>query len=165
MLSSTRSNRRTRREWKDTYSVGIEALDDQHRLLLDLINKLGDLADAPDAVQSGAFGALNAMIRYAQNHFRTEESYFEKYSYPKYSQQKAEHDAFVGDTFSMAQALEESDLSFGSIILFLEDWYADHILGFDQGYKKFFASKMADEAKVASVESREKGAGHRPPPD
>jgi len=49
--------------------------------LLDLINNIGDLADAQDTVKSAGFGALNAMVRYAENHFRTEEGYLERYSY------------------------------------------------------------------------------------
>jgi hemerythrin len=160
-VSITRSNRRTRQEWKDSFSVDIEELDAQHRELLDLINKIGDLADAQDTVKSAAFGALNAMIHYAENHFRTEEGYLKKYSCPAYSQQKLEHEAFVERTFSMAQDLEEGGLSLGAIILYLEEWYTDHVRGSDQGYKQFLSCKMAEELKVTSVESSEKGSGER----
>jgi len=65
MHSITRSNRRMRGEWKDSFTVGNEELDAQHRKLLDLINEIGDLADAQNTVKSATFGALNAMIRYA----------------------------------------------------------------------------------------------------
>jgi hemerythrin len=54
-----------RGEWKDSFTVGNEELDAQHRKLLDLINEIGDLADAQNTVKSATFGALNAMIRYA----------------------------------------------------------------------------------------------------
>jgi hemerythrin len=159
MHSVTRSNRRTRKEWKDTFTVGIEELDVQHRGLLDLINEIGDLADAQDTVRSAAFGALNAMIRYAENHFRTEEGYLERYGYPEYRQQKEQHEAFVNSVFSMAQELEEeSSLSLGTIILYLEDWYADHVTGTDQAYKEFLSSKIEEDPKLASVESSDKVA-------
>jgi hemerythrin-like metal-binding protein len=159
MHSITGSNRRKTRQWNDTYTVGIEEIDAQHRGLLDLINEIGDLADAQDEVKSAAFLALNAMIRYAQNHFRTEEGYLEKYSYPAYPEQKAEHEVFVETGFSMVQQLEEKVFTFGAIKLYLEDWYADHILGTDQGYKRFLSNKMAEEAKIASAETNDKAAG------
>ena len=144
------SNRRTKKEWKDRFSVGIPELDAQHRGLLDLINKIGELADARGTVNSSAFGALNEMIRYADNHFRTEEGYLQRYGYPGYSEQKKEHEAFVERAFSMAQDLEkESGLSLGAIIFYLEDWYVDHVLGIDQGYKHFLANKMADGQRPA----------------
>jgi hemerythrin len=156
----TRSNRRTRKEWKDSFTVGNQELDAQHRGLLDLINEIGDLADAQTTVKSTTFRALNAMILYAENHFRTEEGYFEKYSYPEHRQHKEEHEAFLESVFSMAQELDkESALSLGAIIFYLEDWYADHVLGTDQGYKQFLSIKIADGAKVVSVGSNEEVAG------
>ena len=82
MHSVIGSKRRTKKEWKDSFKVGICELDVQHRGLLDLINKIGDLADGHGTVESSAFGALNAMIRYADNHFRTEEGYLEKHCFP-----------------------------------------------------------------------------------
>lgn len=156
----TSSNRRTRKEWKDSFSVGIEELDAQHRGLLDLSNAIGDLADAQNTVKSATSNALNAMIRYAKNHFTTEEGYFEKYCYPEYPQHKLEHEAFVESAFLMAQELDkESVLSLGAIILYLEDWYTDHVLGTDRGYKRFLSAKMADEAKGVHIEISEKADG------
>jgi|GEM_PF-883717 hemerythrin-like metal-binding protein len=152
MRSFTRSNRRIRKEWQDSFTVGIEELDVQHRTLLYLINETGDLADAQNTAKSATFTALNAMILYAENHFRTEEDYFERYTYPEHCQQKEEHEAFVDSVFSMAQELDkESALSLGSIILFLEDWYTDRVPGADQEYKQFLSIKIADEAKVVHI--------------
>jgi hemerythrin len=134
-------------EWKDSYTVGMKDLDAQHRGLLELINQIGDLADTFSPPKSAVFGALNEMIRYAQNHFRTEEQYLEKYGYPKYPEQKEEHEAFVEKTFEMARDLEKEDgLSLGAIILFLEDWYADHILSKDRNYAQYLATRMAFSA-------------------
>jgi len=160
MHSVIGSKRRTKKEWKDSFTVGICELDVQHRGLLDLINKIGDLADGHGTVESSAFGALNAMIRYADNHFRTEEGYLEKYCFQEYRQHKKEHEAFVETVFSMAQELKKANgLSLGAIIFYLDDWYVDHVLGIDQGYKQFLSSRMVDKAEAVSVENSEKAAG------
>jgi len=59
----------------------------------------------------------------------------------------------------MAEELEkESTLSLGTIILYLEDWYTDHVLGSDREYKEFLSNKMAEDAKVVSREIDEKVA-------
>lgn len=52
MHSITRSNRRTRKELKESFRVGIQELVAQHRKLLDLINKMDDLADARNTVKT-----------------------------------------------------------------------------------------------------------------
>jgi len=40
-----------RMEWKDSYSVGVPAVDHEHKELLDLVNRLGDaLTEDGDAV-------------------------------------------------------------------------------------------------------------------
>ena len=49
MHSIMSSDLKTKIEWKDIFSVGVDELDTQHRGLLDLINELGDLAEAQDA--------------------------------------------------------------------------------------------------------------------
>ena len=44
-------------QWKDQYSVGIEAVDHEHRELIDLINKFPGLLDDPKGGHLGAFRA------------------------------------------------------------------------------------------------------------
>jgi len=44
------------------------------------------------------------------------------------------------------------------LIFYLEDWYVGHVLGIDREYKQFVSSKMADDAKVVSVETSEEAA-------
>ena len=71
-----------RRNGKTVSRWAFTKLDLQHRGLLDLINKIGDLAYTRGAVKSSAFSALNEMIRYADNHFRTEEGYLREILLP-----------------------------------------------------------------------------------
>ncbi len=137
------ANSRRKMEWSDKFSVGVDVIDAQHRKLLELINQFGDIADAENTTRANSFSALNAMVKYAELHFKTEEGYLERYGYSQYSNQKKDHEEFFEKVFSMMQQLEdEGILTLGSIIIFLEDWYADHILGEDQKYKKFLMEKL-----------------------
>lgn len=161
MQLGSQSKYKRRIEWKDSYSVGIEELDSQHRKLLELINQIGALAEK-DLSKESCFAMLNAMIKYAQEHFYTEERYLEENAYPNYTQQKEAHESFVEDTFSMAQDLAgEGLLTLGGISIYLEDWYKDHILGFDQDYKAFFekqAAKSDDPPEALPAETKMQGA-------
>ena len=157
MPLSSRSKYKSRIEWRGSYSVGIEELDSQHQKLLKLINEMGEAADTAPS-KASCFAGLNAMIRYAQEHFTTEERYLEKNAYPKYLEQKAGHENFVQETFTMAQDLDgEGLLTLGGITMYIEDWYQDHILGFDQDYKAFFekqSGKSDDPSEAFPTETK-----------
>ncbi len=109
MHLSSNAKHKSRIEWRDSYSVGIEELDSQHRKLLELINEISDAEDA-GTPKASCFAFLNAMIRYAQEHFTAEERYLQNNVYPKYLQQKESHENFVRETFVMAQELDEGGL-------------------------------------------------------
>jgi hemerythrin len=153
MELSNGSKHKPRIEWRDSYSVGIEELDAQHRKLLELINEISKADDAGTS-KSSCFAILNSMIRYAEEHFTTEERYLESNAYPKCLEQKRAHEKFVQETFDKARQLEEEGmLTIGGITMYLEDWYKDHILGFDQDYKAFFEKRWvkSDDSSAASL--------------
>ena len=56
--------------WKDSYSVGVQTLDDQHKNLIGLINQLADCHAERSIGSSGAFHEVLAhMFDYSQVHF------------------------------------------------------------------------------------------------
>ncbi len=162
MELSNRSKHKPRIEWRDSYSVGIKELDSQHRQLLELINEISKADDTGTPIAS-CFAILNSMIRYAEEHFTTEERYLENNAYPKCFEQKRAHEKFVQETFYKARQLEEGVLTIGGITMYLEDWYKDHILGFDQDYKAFFEKRSvkSDNSSAASLSETNELA--RPP--
>ena len=129
--------------WKESYSVGIKTLDDQHKRLLELVNQLSVLnPGAPDKKE--IFSVLNALVVYAQTHFDTEEEYLKKYDYPRLIQQQREHVTFVADVFRLAKELEQNEPRIHRKVSdFVSDWYGSHILGTDREYKDFLRAKGA----------------------
>jgi hemerythrin len=154
MATSGRVIRTIVTEWRNSYSVGVEELDFQHQTLLKLINELDQFLENRQEASSKArsFAALNALVKYAEIHFGTEEGYLSKYAYPKFDLQKKEHEEFIDTVFSMNARFEkDSFYSLNEIVNFLRDWYSLHILGMDQGYKQFLAEKGAEAEKQAPV--------------
>ena len=100
-------------EWKDTYSIGVESLDEDHRHLVDLVNELhagitrnhsrGDFEAVVDELQT-LLHVLDELINYAIDHFALEEECMLEHAYPGYSEMKQAHQQFR----STAQDLRHS---------------------------------------------------------
>ena len=125
-------------EWSDTFSVNVKEIDDQHKMLIDMINSLHESMLARVGKQSQR-EIINRMVNYAGTHFKTEEKYMQQFNFPGYKLHKIEHDKFV------AKALELKDRSDKSrfiltleVLNFLKDWLQGHILGIDKKYSKNF---------------------------
>ncbi len=130
----------TKLEWKDEYSVGVRELDDQHKKLLQLINRLYD--ESPVKDMERCFWHLNDMIKYAEMHFATEERLMDRYGYDGLAIHQGEHDSFTMRVFELNEELEKDkgDI-YPDLVVFLKEWFVSHILGTDKGYIEFFKEK------------------------
>jgi len=127
--------------WKDEYSVGVKSLDDDHRKLLDLINKLQTAVhyQTGDAFEKEA---LDEVIAYTKYHFEREEKLMEEAGYSDLDEHKKTHqsmiakvDDFVKDYESKGhEVLEE-------VASYLKDWLIGHINGTDQEYSALLKEK------------------------
>jgi len=127
--------------WEESYSVNVSEFNDQHKKLIDLINKLFDAMKAGKGkdVMGDIFSEL---IDYTVVHFQAEELLMHKYNYPDMNSHIAEHN----DLTRQAKELEakfKSGASFVTIdvLNFLKDWLTKHIVGSDKKYGPFFNSK------------------------
>ena len=131
--------------WSDAYSIGHKEVDEQHQVLVGLINKLYDAflsAKAYDVVSE----ILDEMIDYTQYHFGFEHDIFEKYAYPDYEEHKTVHESFVMKTIEFKQkiAAGEKTVTY-DIMIFLRDWLIEHIQGEDTKYVAYFKEQDIDE--------------------
>jgi hemerythrin len=128
-------------EWKDSYSIGIEHLDNQHRELVRQINILHDAMTVGKGKE-----ALNeiliALIDYTATHFKSEEELFDQYNFPDSEKHIAEHSNFVKEVLSFKENFDKGRLMLSiEVMTFLKNWLTNHILGSDMGYKPFLLSK------------------------
>lgn len=124
--------------WKEGFSVNVQELDKEHKKLIDMINKLIDVANAP-GVSEVILETLNEMTKYAQDHFIKEEGYMLKYGYPDYRSHKKEHDEFKLKTAEFCEdAAKDKTTIPTEIITYLRDWFVRHILNLDMKCGPFF---------------------------
>jgi hemerythrin-like metal-binding protein len=127
--------------WKDSYSVGVAELDEQHRELLKLLNTLIE-QPAGHAHERSFFTTLNALVLYAEKHFATEESYMARCEYPDLKNHQEEHVTFTASVFALRERLERRERDMQSTLVnFVKDWYISHVLGTDRGYVRLFAER------------------------
>ena len=113
-------------QWKDNYSVGIAAVDHEHKELIDLINQLYDelMARREPLVASAFFGDL---IKAISAHFALEERFMRERSYDQLSQHKADHERLLDDILGIMDEFDRDEsTSREDLAARLEAWFSRH---------------------------------------
>jgi hemerythrin-like metal-binding protein len=126
--------------WKNEYGLGIEEIDNQHRKLIALINKLYE-AFIKRSEKENMNTFLKEMLDYARYHFETEEKYFQKIDYPKASEHIKLHNDFEAKAIEFRHRFRLGDTITSTLMKFLRDWLKYHILKSDREYAEFLKSK------------------------
>jgi hemerythrin-like metal-binding protein len=128
-------------EWKDAYNIGVKEIDNQHRGLFDIIDKL---FNSRMYESDGKYFALtlHKFFEYVQIHFSTEERYMREAQYPQVAEHQQEHEQFITQVSKLVQDVENKEPHIENEVLsFLKDWYLAHILGTDRNLEKWFQEK------------------------
>ncbi len=121
-------------QWTEDYSVGVRSMDEQHKVLLSLLNQLLGARDLR-ADSEPVSDALQRMTRYAQEHFQAEEALLREGGYPGIEEHRAQHQAFLGRTVEFCLDASRSKAALPEDMLrFLRMWWVHHILDEDRRY-------------------------------
>lgn len=120
--------------WTENLSVGVAAIDEQHKVWFDKANQL---FEAGQKGQAKAFISqmLDFLDEYTRLHFRDEEKYMLEIKYPEYNQQKQLHDGFISELDKLKKTYEESGGNITVIInanKMVVRWLTNHILQEDK---------------------------------
>lgn len=125
--------------WLESYSVGIPAIDTQHKELVRLINELHAAMMLGKAKQ--ALGkTLDDVVKYTQRHFADEERLMKTMQYTRFLQHKAEHAKLTRQVLELQGRFHDAQLTLTlEVMRFLKDWLANHIAQHDHAYAREFA--------------------------
>jgi len=121
--------------WKDSYSVGNEVLDEQHRQLIDLVNELASEADLAQV--------LDGLRHYGETHFDTEERLLAIAGYPGLAEHRKIHDAFrawLDGMITTHRSGGDAAIARREIHHYLSVWLANHLLVQDQAFTPWLTS-------------------------
>ena len=128
-------------EWKDSYSVGIDSIDQQHKKLLNLINQLQTAVDY-SAGEQFEREALDELVDYTKTHFTYEEGLMSDNDYPDFVAHKAQHEKmFKKVSEVLAEYETDSDTAMSNAAEYLKDWLINHINGTDKEYSSYLIGK------------------------
>jgi hemerythrin len=82
-------------EWKSDYETGVLAIDSQHKVLFDHINRLGKLLEQATIEGSEMDNLLIFLEDYARQHFNSEETCMARFRCPAYARNKEDHGLFL----------------------------------------------------------------------
>jgi len=140
-------------EWDACYETGLNDVDEQHRYLVEIINRYGELIAQNTISVEDIRIALYELSRYAEFHFKEEENLMRSVGlYEAHIEEHVKvHRAFMTDILSMQSFINDGNQKTSEQLLnFLIHWLAYHILGIDQNMSRQVQQiKLGVDPKVA----------------
>ncbi len=137
--------------WSKRYSVKVERLDDQHRQMADLVNRMNDRINAQED-RDRIIEGFTDLIKFTGFHFATEEALMKEHGFPDYKKHKKEHKDLINLLGEIKrQFLRESE-SFSDFdydlakdwLVIHKDWFAVHLTHSDKELGRFLKKKGVD---------------------
>ena len=120
--------------WKDEFSVNVEELDQHHKSLIDIMNRLYDHCMQVDTIGC-VTSELAKLNSYTDYHFKAEELYMQQIQYFDIPEHLEKHAMFTFKINELQQIHHESELDLTkSLIVFLGKWLLHHVLEEDRKY-------------------------------
>jgi hemerythrin len=126
-------------EWDDSLSVGVGAIDDQHKTWIDHYNSVVEAIEARRG-PAPVTRTLSFLIEYTDVHFATEEGFMTEAGYPGLDAHRAKHAKLRGTVADLVRDFEEEGETHsleGAVDTFLGNWLVTHIRDTDQLFGAF----------------------------
>lgn len=113
-------------EWRDEFSVGVPAVDLEHRELIELINDLHGMM-GEGATHDQVISALGEIYAQISAHFALEERFMRRSFYDGFEAHKEDHESLLDELRDIMDRVED-DGSFDEERLSreLEQWFTEH---------------------------------------
>lgn len=132
--------------WTPDLSVGIEPIDEQHKIWFQKAEKLFE-AGRKGQAKEYIGELLDFLDEYTKKHFSDEEAYMLSIRYPEYALQKQAHTAFIA---RLAKLRGDYETSGGSLLVLLNanqlvlGWLTKHISNMDKRIGRFVRTGSPD---------------------
>lgn len=128
--------------WDSRMSVGVDELDEQHKVLLDLTNQL-HRGMANGLRREVLKEVLLSLSGYAELHFEREECLMRMHGYPDLEEHALEHQKMRAEVAAWLERVSQAESVDGDeLTTFLDHWLTGHIRGADQRYAPHMAAVL-----------------------
>jgi hemerythrin-like metal-binding protein len=113
-------------------SVGVKAIDHQHKTLVGILNQLGDVVQgSADSWDESVI--MSKLLEYTETHFAFEEALMRRVDYAGLEAHAQEHRRLFEQLADlMARSAAGEAVEPQALLIFLRDWLTGHILGADR---------------------------------
>lgn len=111
-------------------------MDTHHRVFFDIVREFGDWSDMkPDAIHE----RISFLVDYCVMHLGAEERLMEQAGYPFLDEHKAIHSEFSQKVLAIRDSYNKypSCFSANDVFELMQNWFVNHIMGTDMGYKPY----------------------------
>ncbi len=122
--------------WKAQYVLGVDAMDDEHKILIEKINSLVNGINQ-NVQKSEVQNLFNDLANYTKKHFSDEEKYMESIRYPDLKGHKLIHQSLLAKVGEFGRSISGVHFDSAALVAFLNDWLIKHIMGIDMKYARF----------------------------
>ena len=120
--------------WNDSFSVGVQTIDSQHKVLFDIMNELHSAMMAGEA-RKVTGPLLGKLLEYTKTHFSTEEQMMTATEFPGLAAHKVQHGELIKQVNDYVARHEKGEVALNLHLLnFLRDWLTTHIHKEDMEY-------------------------------
>jgi hemerythrin-like metal-binding protein len=138
-------------QWKDSYSLAVGPMDQEHKVLVEKINALAHSLENQNYTEiAKTFGALAA---FTVEHFSHEEAFMKEIAYPDLDIHKRIHKSLLEKVTGFGKQVETRQVNADELMIFLNDWLLKHILGVDMKYARFSRGEESPSAVSLSFKS------------
>lgn len=143
--------------WQANYALGMAEIDEQHKMLFDIMNRLWD-GIVRNARASEMTPMLEELERYTVMHFTEEETFMRSIGYPQIDAHVALHRRFVQKITEEKAKTEQGERTSLELLHFLRDWLVNHILVEDKRYVAQFHTEKRSTSLLGRFFARLSGA-------
>jgi len=120
--------------WDDSLSVGVRALDDQHKDLIQTLNELHEAMLKGHSKQA-AGPLLERLAKYTKEHFAAEEAMMTRTGYRQLEAHRGKHLELTCQVEEYVARFQRGDIALSVHLLdFLRSWLSTHIQKEDRAY-------------------------------
>jgi len=125
-------------EWRDSFSIDLPQIDDEHRHLFELVKRL-ELATVDQTIED--------LLDYVVSHFSNEQALMEQSGYPAFEQHLRLHEQFGAQVAEFLGSGEDwSEARVHEIRRFLNKWLIGHIMTHDLRFGRWYADQRQHQS-------------------
>ena len=128
-------------EWGERYATKIPLIDEQHKELINLTNRLFEACLQGDQTAQAFMDTVRGVADYINYHFSAEEKMLEKIKYPELAEHKKQHAILARQVLENIRLFEEGRKFIpNSFVRAMKDWILTHIAMIDKRYADYIVN-------------------------